>query len=353
MRILALPKYGRLGASSRLRTFQYLSYWERAGFDVRVSPLFNDEYIRALYARRLVLASAIKGYFLRAIALISSGNFDLIFLEKEALPWLPSVVEFALLRSSARLVIDYDDAIFHQYDKHQSLFVRKILGHKLDRLMGRANLITVGNRYLGARAESAGGRRVEWVPTVVDLERYSPIPLFKSNGNQVTIGWIGSPSTASYLTQITPALQILAKRYPIRCLSIGARSDQLIGTPFQAVPWSEESEVEALQQLDIGIMPLPDEPWERGKCGYKLIQYMACGIPVVASPVGANREIVTNGENGLFANDMGAWVDSLARLIEDKALRIEMGNLGRKRVESTYSLQVHGPRLSDILRGVC
>jgi glycosyltransferase involved in cell wall biosynthesis len=165
----------------------------------------------------------------------------------------------------------------------------------------------------------------------------------------VTIGWIGSPSTAHYLDIVTPVLQKLASSYTFRAVAIGARPDQVAGTPFVSVPWAVATEVEELGQIDIGIMPLVDSPWERGKCGYKLIQYMALGIPVVASPVGVNRQIVEEGSNGYLASDEDSWSRGLACLLESGDLRSKLGARGREIVEARYTLQVQAPILSDLI----
>ena len=352
MKLLALPRYGRLGASSRLRVNQYVPIFQEAGMVVQIHALLDDDYVRAFYAREHVLASVLKGYRSRFAALWSAADFDVVFLEKEALPWLPEFLERALLRSCAKLVVDYDDAVFHRYDQHSSPLVRRFLGRKLDRLMRRADLVIVGNDYLGERARAAGSRWVEWVPTVVDLARYPVRQWADGQGRPVVVGWIGSPATAGYLADVVPALQRVALRHAIRCVAIGARADQVAGSPFEAWSWSEADEVDMLQRLDIGIMPLPDSPWTRGKCGYKLIQYMACGIPVVTSPVGANRQIVVDGESGFLANGVEAWSERLSQLVEDVALRQRMGIAGRRRVETTYCLQVQGPRMVELLRQV-
>jgi glycosyltransferase involved in cell wall biosynthesis len=144
----------------------------------------------------------------------------------------------------------------------------------------------------------------------------------------------------------------MAARASIACVAIGAREDQVADGPFLAKPWSEADEVRSLKGLDIGIMPLPDEPWTRGKCGYKLIQYMASGLPVVASPVGVNGDIVRHGENGFLASTEREWNEALSRLIADPDLRRRMGALGRRRVEREFSLKVQAPRLERLVRSV-
>ncbi|HYG25777.1 MAG TPA: glycosyltransferase family 4 protein, partial [Caulobacteraceae bacterium] len=176
-----------------------------------------------------------------------------------------------------------------------------------------------------------------------DLARY---PVKHPMPGRVTVGWIGSPATAHYLAPLEPVLSELAEETGLRAVAIGAT----VGSLFEVVPWSEDGEVEALADLDIGVMPLADSPWERGKCGYKLIQYMAMGLPVVASPVGVNTTIVRHGENGFLAANDDEWRTHLRALASDPQLRETMGRAGRRMVEETYSLQVQGPRLARLMR---
>ncbi len=166
----------------------------------------------------------------------------------------------------------------------------------------------------------------------------------------MTIGWIGSPLTSSYLDLLRPALAALTARIPLRLLLIGAAPTALAGLPVERVAWSQDTEAAEIARCDVGVMPLPDLPWERGKCGYKLIQFMACALPVVASPVGANRDIIVPGETGFLAARGADWVSMLSRLHHDPQLRRRMGEAGRRRAEQLYSLQITAPRLVDLLR---
>ena len=349
MRVLVLPRYAHLGASSRMRMTQYFPALRDAGAKITVSPLLEDSYVRALYAGQRALGSLLRGFARRVGAMLSAGGFDLVWVEKELLPWLPPIVE--RLPGGVPWVVDYDDAVFHRYDLHRSALVRALLGSRIDTVMHRADVVVAGNAYLAERARTAGCKRVEVVPTVVDLLRY-PIRKPHVAGGAVVIGWIGSPSTAYYLRDIASVIDALQRRFTVHALAVGARPDQVLGTPFQAVPWNEAQEAALVASFDIGIMPLPDEPWERGKCGYKLIQYLACGVPVVASPVGVNREIVQPGINGLLATEPAEWERALVRLISDAELRQRMGEFGRQRVETGYSLQAQAPRMLSILQTV-
>lgn len=350
MKLLVLTRYADLGASSRLRTAQYLPHLRDAGIEIVRHSLLDDDYLRSFYGgQRARLSPTGRGYFARWRVLRRISQFDAVMVEKESFPWLPAISEL-LYYGNAPLWLDYDDAVFHRYDQHRFAAVRSVLGNKHDALMQRANLVTVGNAYLGDRALSAGCRWVERIPTVIDIDRYKIRSRDSTPGDRVVIGWIGSPSTAPYLKLVSPVLQKLALRHRIRCVAIGARRNQLVGTPFAASAWSESTEVASLHGIDIGIMPLPDTPWERGKCGYKLVQYMACGLPVVASPVGVNVEIVREGQNGLLASSNTEWERALETLIVDRSLRLSMGEFGRQRVEAEYCVQVQAPRVAALVK---
>lgn len=349
MRLLMLPRYGSLGASSRLRMMQYVPALSAAGMQVDVAPMLDDAYVRGLYAGAVPKAVVAAAYARRLRRLCTMNRYDLVWLQREACPWLPGWLELALLGRSTPLAVDYDDAVFHRYDAHASPLVRALLGRKIDRVMGHADLVTAGNDYLAARARAAGSPRVEWLPTVVDMERYREAAPLRT-ARPLVVGWIGSPATAHYLGEVADALRPMHESGLIRCIAVGANPDQVAGTPFSAREWREETEAEELRGFDVGIMPLRDDAWERGKCGYKLIQYMASGLPVVASPVGVNTQIVEAGGNGLLAEGSGQWAAAIAQLAGDPDLRRRMGEAGRRRVELGYSVQAQAGRLIDMLQ---
>ncbi|NDV89041.1 glycosyltransferase [Aurantimonas aggregata] len=351
MRILALTRYDDLGASSRLRTYQYQPFLQREGIELDIQPFFDRGYLESLYGGVRRRAAWLDGVRRRTIAL-RGVRHDAVWIEKEALPWVPWAIEARLWPQDLPVIVDYDDAIFHRYDEHRSPLVRRVFGTKIDKIMRRADLVVAGSRYLADRASSAGCRHIELIPTVIDLDRYPEASSHQPEAGPVRIGWIGSPSTAHYLRPIGELLRQMSHETPIDCVAIGARPDQLAGGPFHAERWTEHSEVSALRGLDIGIMPLPDEPWERGKCGYKLIQYMACGLPVIASPVGANREIVQHGENGYLAEGLDEWRNAIAKLVGSTLIRRSLGSAGRRGVEARFTLQVQSPQLVSLLRSL-
>lgn len=349
LRILILTRYGRIGASSRLRSLQYLDVIRHNGISCAVKPFFPNELLVKKYELGYYgFLPLMKLYFERLKRIWSLDGFDLVWIEKEALPWLPSKLEKFFFRD-VPYVLDYDDAVFHNYDMHPSWPVRAVYGSRLDHLMSKAALVTAGNRYLAQRAIDAGAPWVEILPTVIDLDRY-PIRAAVEAPAIPRIVWIGSPSTAHYLDLLREPLRQLAVQVPFVLRVIGAQGVDLPGVEIETVPWTEATEVESIASCTVGVMPLEDSPWERGKCGYKLIQYMACGLPVVASAVGANVEIVENEQNGFLASSADEWVVALGRLLASPELRRRMGRAGRARVEEKYCLQKTGPRLVELLR---
>lgn len=350
MNILFLTRYGHLGASSRLRVYQYLPYIETHGFEITVAPLFGDDYVSGLYQGNIPLLSVLQAYINRLGFVLRAHKFDVVWVEYEMLPWMPGWFEVGLFPANVPLVADYDDAIFHRYDLHPLSVVRRLLGSKIDSVMRRADMVIVGNNYIKERARHAGAKRVEMIPTVVDTSRYAVA--HTASDRPITIGWIGSPATDHYLSLVLPALRHITSSRDIRVVAVGANSEHLAGLPIEIRPWTEDTEVAEIQQFDIGIMPLPDELWERGKCGYKLIQYMACGKPVVASPVGVNSVLVHHGVNGFLARDAREWIQAFELLCDDPGLRQRMGRIGRERVEQEYSLDVAAPKLEKMLRSV-
>jgi glycosyltransferase involved in cell wall biosynthesis len=352
LKILILTKYDSMGASSRLRSLQYLPWIVECSLKCTLHAMFNDQQLIGRYQTgRYKVLDVLLAYGARVKALASRKFFDVLWIEKEALQWFPLWLELLLLRGTP-FVLDYDDAVFHNYDKHRSPLVRFFYGSRIDGLMAKAALVIAGNSYLAQRAQQAGARRVEIIPTVIDLNRYPLASRKKASDLDKLrrIVWIGTPATVHYLVLLADALRELSKRKPFVIRVIGGGQVVMPGVPVEFVKWSESSEVESIASCDVGIMPLKDSLWERGKCGYKLIQYMACSLPVVASPIGVNTEIVQHGVNGYLANTTAEWVDALEALLTDSALCSRMGKAGRQAVEDKYCIQKTGPKMAELLK---
>ncbi len=353
IKLLVLSRYDARGASSRLRTLQYIPYLERQAFSVTYRPLFNGSYLDRIYGSSDWLAARARSGKLiakaiaeRSRAVLAARHQDVVWVEKELFPFLPGWFEGALARAGIPYVVDYDDAIFHRYDLATPPFVRRLLGHKLDPLLSGAFAVTAGNAYLADYARRHGAPRVEFIPTVIDISRYGDRP--EAKDGEFRIGWIGSPSTAPYLRLIHAPLRRIAAERPVRLVTVGAPPLDLPGVPLEQHDWTLDSEARLIESFHIGVMPLSDTPWERGKCGYKLIQYMASGRPVVASPVGVNPQIVGD-DVGFLAADETAWLHAFRALGEAPERRAEMGRAGRRLVEENYTQQIMAPRLASLL----
>jgi glycosyltransferase involved in cell wall biosynthesis len=347
MKVLLLSRHTRLGASSRVRSIQFIPGLRAYGIEVDAAPLLNDEYLVRLYTGQRRRLTPIAAEFGRRMWRLFRGGYDLVWVEKEAFPWLPAVAERALRVSGTPYVVDYDDATFHDYDRHPRWMVRRLLGGKIAKVMQRAATVTAGNQYISDYATRVKARRVVIMPSVVDVDRYRARDAVDEG--KIRLGWIGTPKTQQFLGQIGEALQSASAQVPLELIAIGARNAEIPGVSVLTKPWTEASEAAELSAVDIGIMPLADTDYVRGKCGYKLIQYMASGLPTIAFPSQANSSIVDNNLTGILAKSQAEWVTAIVRLARDRNLRSDMGAAGRAKAESQYSIKVMLPQVAEVL----
>ena len=351
MKILYFTKYSRNAGSSRLRSYQYFPYLEEAGFRVEVSPLFSEAYLKQLYSGQSTAREALKGYVKRFFKLFAVLSYDRVVIEKELFPYLPAFAERILSLLGVQYVVDYDDAVFHNYDQSSQPLLRKFLGSKIDAVMRYSGCVVAGNQYLAERARKAGAKKIEIIPTVIDLERY-PVQSKKEEKTPFVVGWIGTKTTfEKHLSPCRNWLKRLQNEEPdLKVHIVGVTSEMDLGPQVRYIPWTEATEVEEILKMDVGIMPLQDTLWERGKCAYKLIQYAACGIPGVASDVGMNKEVTVPGETGILASTDEEWIQAIKTLKSNTELRNQMGNNARKKVEERYCIQQTWMKWQEILR---
>jgi len=328
-------------ASSRYRATQYVPYLKRLSIDSEVVALP-------------------KGVVARLKLWRACRQFDVVVLQKRLLSWWDL---YWIRAYSHKLVFDFDDAIMFS-DSGSSGDINRGRRTKFRNIIAKADLVIAGNSYLQQCAQEY--RRplplqnnlkssiqndndqgaVKVLATPIDLSRYEQ-KTYQSK-KDITIGWIGSRVTLPYLEAIKPALNDLGKIYPNLVLRIV--SDQFIESDFikiERIQWTSENEIVDLQGMDIGIMPLSDNAWTRGKCSFKLLQYMAVGLPVVCSPVGMNKDVVANGVNGLWANNKMQWLQQLSILIEDEALRERMGRAGQEAVKEKYNVEINVKNMAE------
>ena len=350
MKILFLTKYDSLGASSRYRFFQFYDFYKENNLKIDSKPFFDDDYLIELYNGKRNIKSIFKAYIKRFLVLFSLKRYDLLIVEKELFPYLPAIFEKFLNFLEIKYIVDYDDAIFHQYNNSNNKLIKFLLSDKISKVMKYSSLVVAGNNYLADYAKKNGKPKVVVIPTVIDLEKYDQVLAPKKNNEEIIIGWIGSPSTAKYLTFIENVFIELSKIYNIKVHIIGTFISPFKVFNSNLILWSEDIEIEEMKKFDIGIMPLIDSPWERGKCGFKLIQYMGCSLPVVGSPVGVNSEIIEHGKNGFLAISVEEWKLSLELLIKDEYLRKQFGQKGRDKVEKNYSKNTVKNKLLELYK---
>ena len=313
-------------------------------------PLFSEEDFARLYIPRArvekVLRTA-RGFARRTLQLRLAARSDVIVLYREAFPLGGPLFE-QILAARRPLVFDFDDAIWLGDTSEFNAWIRRYKRpDKTADIVACSTITTVGNDYLAAYS-SRYSAAVRVLPTTIDVERYRPQP--HEPRPRVRIGWSGSPTTSRYLIELAPVLREVLQRGDVELYVVGDPRFQLHGTPnVISRPWSRHSEVADVSAFDIGIMPMPDDPWTRGKCGFKALLYMSFGVPAIASPVGVNSSIIQHGRNGLLASSTDEWARALHALIDSAELRRRLGTNGRETVISGYSGQQWAPQFYEIL----
>jgi len=347
IRVLGFALYGELAASTRHRLSQFRPRLIDHGIDLTVTHLLGDDYLRSRFGGTSVpWASILRSAVHRIDVLLRDHSYDRAIVHCETLPFVPELIERAMLR--VPYMYDFDDAFFAKYRVGRFSALSPILGGKFDGVIERASCVSAGSRVLLSFA-SRLNRASHLMPTVVDVRRYPAKTSYRSDS--FNIGWIGSPSTAKYLEILKAPLQAVAREFAVCLTVIGATAPRIEGVDVVSIPWSEATEASAIREFDVGVMPLLDDEWSRGKCAFKLIQYMACGVPVVASPVGANTDVVT-ADCGFLASSTDEWSEAFRRLRDDSAMRERLGSEGRRRVVSHYSLDVAAPKMADLIVGL-
>ncbi len=328
--------------SQRYRFEQFVPYWSQHGVQVEYAWIIDEEDDRVFYSQGRIMAKAgiwRKSLVRRAEHVRRAREFDLIVLQREAFMTGSLRFERGFAKSGVPVIYDFDDAIWHMdvSEANRRLKWLKNPG-KVPRIIALADHVIAGNDYLAEYARRFN-RQVEVIPTVIDTERYRPmVPVPRTDG-KVVIGWTGSLTSVTHLRGALPMLQELRQdlgdRFVLRVIS--DRPLEVPGMHVENVTWNSATEAQDLAAIDIGIMPIPDDEWSRGKCGFKGLQYMGMGKAVVLSPVGVNRTIVREGENGLLAATDAEWKKKLTHLIADAELRQRLGQAARRTVEERYS----------------
>ncbi len=348
-RVIALTKYARSGASSRVRFWSLVPGLEARGWEVTVIPLLSDEVLARFYSAGKHNYSSLAWRLLaRVQKILQLGPAQVIWVEKELLHGFPLVIESFLTGARiTKIVLDYDDAVFLHYSDHRlGRFGRAA---KFAYYARSSAYITVGSQSLFAKMQELGGGRIRQIPSTVSVIGY---PLHQHQGGRVLIiGWIGTPKTVRFLDELREVFPAVAKRYSIQVRVVGAVW-KCAGVDVVSMPWSEAAESNMVGEFDLGVMPLIDGPWERAKCGYKLIQYMAAGVVPMGARVGENKIIIQDGVNGYLASQPEEWIEKLLLLCGNTQLRAAVGARARQTALEKYDVRIAAEAVHEVFSEV-
>jgi len=355
MRVLALVPYPLEQApGQRYRVEQWAPYLAEHGVEVDFAPFASQRLAGLLYRPGLVAAKALlmlQATFRRVGSAWSAGRYDAVLVHREAALIGPAWGERLASARQPRLVYDFDDAVWVPYVSPTNRYLSYLKFPGKTRSICRlASLVLAGNQNLADWAKRYS-RDVHIVPSTVSLRQYRVKPSGSGTATPV-IGWTGSHSSMQYLLGLHGALVRLRQHLAFRLVLVGVSGVSMHGLDVECRPWRAASEAEDLWDFDVGIMPLPDDAWTRGKCGMKAIQYMAVGVPAVVSPVGANASIVRHGVDGYHATSDDAWMEALGQLLLDQDKRRRLGMAARASVESYYSAEAQAPRVAALIKGL-
>lgn len=356
MKILFLVAHPLEDAGCRYRVYQFIPYLQNAGHTCTVWPFSTLQLFRALRSRGHLANKALHTVYCslrRMVRLAAVSRFDLVVIHREAFPFLTPVIEKLVFRRHPKVIFSFDDAVYAGHEDvselNHPILYRLKYGPAINAVFPRSLHVLAGNRILADYARQFSSR-VSIIPTVVDCERYTYQPPAREH-RPLTVGWMGSRSTASYLSMVEPALKWLAQANAgkVRFRFFGCPEYRVDVPGCESLPFGLASEIADLHSLDIGVMPLPDTEWTRGKCAFKAIQYMASGVATVASPVGITGDLLVHNVNGLLATSTEEWFQALNLLVNDFDARSRLAWRARRTIEESYSLQIWGPKMVSLL----
>ncbi len=341
MKVLFLTQTTELGPSSRYRVYQLLPLLQERGIECTVSPAIDTQTYSRIYLQGGSKFSAWReAWQQRQTDLRRLGRFDAVFVQKGVFPGLHSRFE-RTIAARKPMVFDLDDAIWLPRQGGSPLLRALHRERAVQGILCLATVVTVGNEFLAEYARRFNSN-VVLVPSTVDVSRYP------QNADSAVVGWIGSSTTLPYLKSLGHAFRALNVTPRV----IASGDSNALGFPIDFRPWRLETESVELAQFGIGVAPLPNTPWERGKCGVKLLQYMACGIPAVASAVGVHKQIIQHGANGLLAETDTDWIKHLRQLLDDPVLRARLGAAARETVANRYDVRVAADGIANVLAAI-
>ncbi len=341
MKIIFLPRYAANGASSRYRLLQFFDYFREQKVNFSSQSFFDEKYLLDKYSGKKISAFYLMSrYFKRFLVVFKIRSYDLVVIEKEIFPSLPIFFDKIFYFLNKNWVVDYDDAVQVLYEN------KMFLGNKIADVIKLSRAVVVANQNMYDYAKKYNAT-VYLIPDAIKSETYLPKSDYSNHG-KIVIGWAGSQSTKKFLDVIVNCLQKIAKEIPIVLRCIGISGFDILGVEVENIKWNEEKEPGIIRNFDIGIMPLTDDPFSRGKSSLKIIQYFAAGVPAVASPVGFNKNVIKSGDDGFLADSELDWEKYLKMLIKDQELRKKIGQSGRRSFEENFAFSKIAPQMLSV-----
>lgn len=355
-RVLVLCPYPvGVAPSQRLKYEQYFAAMEEHGYEITVSPFMSRRMWGVVYRRGRLLTKAfwtLVGYLRRLLDLVRAPAFDVVYVHLWVTPFGPPLFERLLLWRNGRVLYDIDDLIWIGQEGEKQRLIGRLKGRtKPLSLMSGAKHVITCTPYLDEYARKYNENTTD-ISSTIDTDVYIPANAYR-NDRELTIGWSGSHSTSQYLSLLEQPLAALQERFRFRLLVIGDVDFRMPALRnVDVIRWDRSTEVEDLRRIDIGVYPLPDEQWVYGKSGLKALQYMALGIPPVATAIGANFRVIEDGVSGFLVNSMQEWESVLAELLESPSRRREVGKKARERVVEHYSIKANAGKYLEALSAV-
>jgi len=353
LKILLLPKYNRSGPSSRYRFYNYLEIIESNNYKYDIKPLLGDNFIKHLFIEgKKSIFLTILGFIKRFALLFKIFYYDLIIIEYELFPFFPAIFERILRVLRIKYIVDYDDAIFIKYENNSNPIIKLLLKNKIKTVVKNSEAVITANKFIYEYAKKHN-ENVYIIPTVVSRKKYDNSTVTEKS-NYFIVGWIGTPQTSYYLLDILPELKKLnIENFRINLIGTDKNILKFCNdTKFNFIEWKEETEILEIKKFNVGIMPLDNNPWSMGKSGFKIIQYMACKLPVIASPVGINCELVENGYNGFLVKTPEEWREAIMILYNNPEKAHEMGINGYIKFCRYYSLESVSLKYMSIINSI-
>ncbi|MFC2149575.1 glycosyltransferase family 4 protein [Candidatus Auribacterota bacterium] len=341
MKIVFLTQATEQGASSRYRVYQYIPHLEKAGIECLVLPAIPKSVHKQFFYSKCVCTKIIVYLYVflkRLFQIPKICSADIVFIQKPVLPYCWPVIERLIKLCGKKIVFDLDDAIFYRSPKWGRADGEIIEDPNFKRIMRLSDAVLAGNEYLAYKARQFNSN-VHVLPTVIDTDHYKYTSGEARETEKIVIGWIGSPTTLFYIDGLREVFQRLAKEREFVLKIVGAVEYSIPGVDIICEDWYPEKEIEQLRSFDIGIAPLIDDEWSSGKCGLKMLLYMACGVPVVASPYGVNGKMIDNNKTGILVEIKEEWHQKLKNLMDNADVRDKLRHNARAGVESSYSLK--------------